>query len=107
MNWNSVAMLPRKSVGGHFCKAACGSGLSEEVAASGFLGNGQSSEHLLCVRPWHEGKRTQNRNRFSTLNEYIISQGYMCTHTCSEGPVQGGKSIEPGFDSQAFHIPVM
>lgn len=57
MNWNSVAMLPRKSVGGHFCKAACGSGLSEEVAASGFLGNGQSSEHLLCVRQWLNNKK--------------------------------------------------
>lgn len=57
MNWNSMSMLPRKSVGGHFCKAACGSGLSGEVAASGFIGNGKSSEHLLCVRQWLNNKK--------------------------------------------------
>lgn len=57
VSWDNVVILPRKPVGGHFWKAACGLGLGEKVVAPGFLGNGQSSEHLLCVRHWLSNRK--------------------------------------------------
>lgn len=51
MSWDGVTMLPRKIVGGHFCKVAYSSGLGGKGATPGFTDNlaELSSYCVLCT----------------------------------------------------------